>query len=150
MKKRYMFPIATVITLGLILITLGAAASFGHSVVGAWYFQAPAPFTPHLATFHDDGTLVVMFPDAAEASRSASTGAGAWKRVANSTYQGRFYEINANRDTNTFQSNLIVTFRITVRGNSFTGIASASYYDLGGNLLEGPFGGPLTGTRIEA
>lgn len=154
MRRRWgrwfiLTPILSTILFGGVLVTLGASASAGRSVVGAWYFQAPAPFMPHLATFHEDGNLVVMFPDAAEASRSASTGAGQWKRVGHSTFIGKFYEINANRDTNTFQSNLIVTFRITVSATSFTGTATANYYDLGGNLLEGPFAGPLTGARIE-
>lgn len=139
-----------VITIIMTILASNAQAHAGRNLVGAWYFQAPAPFAPHLATFHDDGTVVVMFPDAAEAGRSASTGAGAWKRVHNNVYRGTFYEINASRDTNTFQSDLIVEFQITVIGNKFTGTATASYFDADGNLLEGPYEGPLTGTRIEA
>lgn len=127
-----------------------AGAHSQRGLVGAWYFQAPAPFAPHLATFHEDGNLVVMFPDAAEADRSASTGAGAWKKVSGNRFKGTFYEINATRATNQFESNLIVTFTVTVNGNTFTGTAVARYLDAAGNLLEGPFEGPLTGFRIEA
>jgi hypothetical protein len=127
-----------------------ADAHPGRSLVGAWYFQAPAPFAPHLATFHDDGTMEVMFPDAAEADRSASMGAGAWKRLSGNKFKGTFYEINATRATNQFESNLVVTFDVQVTGNTFTGTAVARYLDAAGNLLDGPFDGPLTGTRIEA
>lgn len=127
-----------------------AQAHLERSLVGAWYFQAPAPFAPHLATFHEDGTMVVMFPDAAEADRSASMGAGAWKRIHANRFKGTFYEINATRATNKFESNLVVTFEVTVNGNTFTGTAVARYLDAVGNLLDGPFEGPLTGTRIEA
>ena len=88
--------------------------------------------------------------DAAEADRSASMGAGAWKRVSGNTFRGTFYEINATRATNQFESNLVVTFTVNVTGDTFTGTASARYLDADGNLLEGPFDGPLTGTRIEA
>lgn len=137
-------------TIAAIGMSMTANAHSGRSLVGAWYFQAPAPFAPHLATFHEDGTMVVMFPDAAEAARSASTGAGAWKRVSGNRFKGTFYEINATRATNQFESNLVVTFTVTVNGDTFTGTAVASYLDAAGNLLEGPFEGPLTGFRIEA
>lgn len=142
--------LVTFLAVGALGLSVSADAHTGRSLVGAWYFQAPAPFAPHLATFHEDGNLVVMFPDAAEAARSASTGAGAWKRVSGNKFKGTFYEINATRATNQFESNLIVTFTVTVNGDTFTGTAVARYLDAAGNLLEGPFEGPLTGFRIEA
>jgi len=152
--KKFIFPTLYGILAAVVIWTTASVATAeahpGHNLVGAWYFQAPAPFAPHLATFHSDGTMEVMFPDAAEADRSASMGAGAWKRVSGNTFRGTFYEINATRATNQFESNLVVTFTVQVTGDTFTGTASARYLDADGNLLEGPFDGPLTGTRIEA
>ena len=155
MKRHWPYLAVSAAVVSLVAVAaLGLAANAdahaGRSLVGAWYFQAPAPFAPHLATFHEDGNMVVMFPDAAEAVRSASTGAGAWKRISGNRFKGTFYEINATRATNKFESNLIVTFTVTVNGDAFTGVAVARYVDAEGNLLDGPFEGPLTGFRIEA
>lgn len=142
--------LATVFALVYACAPSNASASGNRNdIVGAWYFDAPAPFAPHLAAFHDDNTLEVMFPDAAEAARSASMGVGAWSKVNRNTYKGKFYEINATRATNQFESNLIVVFTITVDRNSFTGTATATYHSADGTLLEGPYTGPLTGWRIE-
>lgn len=132
------------------IIVKQATASSGKSTVqGAWYVDTVgAPFTPHLFAFHSDGILHVTFPDAAEANNSAGMGIGVWERVSKNKYRGKFIENNADKTTNKFTTNLIVTFTIEVSGNTLIGPASASYFDGDGVLTQGPFPATLNGQRI--
>lgn len=124
--------------------------SLGNSIVGAWYVDTVgAPFVPHGITFHIDGTLDLTNPDAAEATNSSSAGMGAWTLASTRNgVRGRFFEVNADKTTNLFTSILVVTFKVTVSGDTFSGPASASYFDGDRNLIAGPFPATLKGQRF--
>lgn len=125
------------------------AATGKASIVGAWYVDTVgAPFEPHGITFHADGTLDLTNPDAAEATNSSSAGMGAWQQTPKGSARGRFFEVNADKTTNQFTSILVVTFEFTVSGDTFTGPASASYFDGNRNLIAGPFPATLRGQRF--
>jgi hypothetical protein len=119
-------------------------------ITGAWYVDTVgAPFVPHGITFHDDGTLDLTNPDAAEATNSSSAGMGSWTWIPLiNGARGRFFEVNADKTTNMFTSILIVTFEFRVTGNTFTGPATARYYDGNQNLIAGPFPATLKGQRF--
>lgn len=126
-----------------------SSANVSSEIVGAWYVDTVgAPFVPHGIIFHADRTLVLTNPDAAEAQNSSSSGYGAW-RQSRRTVTGRFFEVNADKTTNQFTTLLVVTFTVTVHGDTFTGPASASYYDGEQNLVAGPFPATLEGQRFE-
>jgi hypothetical protein len=132
------------------LIVTSPANATSPSIVGAWYVDAVgAPFAPHAMLFHDDGTVEITNPDAAEATNSSSDGMGAWIRK-HQTISGQFLEVNADKTTHHFTTNLIVTFTLTVDGDSFSGPANATYYDGAGNVVAGPFPATLKGQRITA
>jgi hypothetical protein len=119
------------------------------SIRGAWYFDAiGARFLPHSAAFHKDGILHVTFPDAAEADRSAGMGIGIWERVSSNEYRLKFIENNAVRATNLPETTLVVEGTVSVNGDKFEGPATATYYDMQGNLTEGPYPAILKGQRI--
>lgn len=119
-------------------------------ISGAWYVDTVgAPFVPHGMTFHDDGTLDLTNPDAAEATNSSSAGMGSWTWIPLiNGARGRFFEVNADKVTNQFTSILIVTFEFRVSGDVFTGPATARYYDGNKNLIDGPFPATLRGQRF--
>jgi len=120
-------------------------------VIGVWFVNAVgAPFQPHMATFHHDGTMLIDNPEAGDPHTSDSAGMGPWQIVNGNINQvsGKFEEINADRTTNAFVSTLIVTFTITISGNTFTGPANATYYNPDGTLQQGPFPATLNGTRL--
>jgi len=146
------------IFVGLVAVAVGANVMAANAsrqappaarVEGAWYVDTlGAPFTPHLFAFHPDGILHITFPDAAERTNSAGMGIGVWERQG-SQVRGKFLENNADKATNLFTSNLIVTFMLTlVSADQFLGQASASYYDARGRLMQGPFPATLKGQRI--
>jgi len=122
-------------------------------ITGAWYVDTcGAPFAPHGITFHDDGSLDLTNPDAAEATNSSSAGMGSWNWIllqggGRGAY-GRFFEVNADKNTNQFTSLLIVTFEFRVTGDTFVGPATARYYDGNRNLIAGPFPATLRGQRF--
>ena len=77
-------------------------AQEGASIVGAWRVDAEgAPFVPHMALFHADGTLLIHNPDAGNPQTSDSLGVGAWKVDGEhpQTISGVFEEIMADRET---------------------------------------------------
>ena len=136
------------IPLGLLAANQAQAAN-GKSIVGAWYVDTVgAPFEPRGIVFHADGTLVLTTPDAAEAANSSSAGMGSWVVTRNDNARGRFFEVNADKTANQFTSILVVTFEFTVSGDTFTGPASASYYDGDRHLVAGPFPATLRGQRF--
>ena len=145
-----------IVTGGLIVLLTNhptkARAAHPLSVVGVWFVNADgAPFQPHLATFHTDGTMLIDNPEAGDSNTSDSAGMGPWQIDPNSSgnvIDGKFEEINADRTTNAFVSTLIVTFTITVTGDTFTGPAQATYYNPDGTLQQGPYPATLNGTRI--
>ena len=150
-----------IITVGFIALLSNhagnASANAGggnpNSVVGVWFVNAVgAPFQPHLATFHSDGTMLIDNPEAGDSHTSDSAGMGPWQIDQNgngNVIDGKFEEINADRTTNEFVSTLIVTYTITVNGNTFTGPAEATYYNPDGTVQAGPYPATLNGTRIQ-
>ena len=157
-----MLRVACVLALALIVVVgymtlssnhlIKARATNPNSVVGVWYVNAVgAPFQPHLATFHSDGTMLIDNPEAGDTHTSDSAGMGPWQIDPNgngSIIDGKFEEINADRTTGAFVSTLIVTYTITVTGNTFTGPAQATYYNPDGSFQQGPYPATLNGTRI--
>ena len=127
-----------------------ARADDTNSVVGVWFVNAVgAPFQPHMVTFHSDGTMEIDNPEAGDPHTSDSVGMGPWQlNHSDGTVVGKFEEVNADRDTHQFVSTLIVTFTITVSGNTFTGPAEATYYNPDGTLQAGPFPATLNGTLL--
>lgn len=136
-----------VVVAATLAVTTVASAN-ARTIVGAWYVDAVgAPFAPHAMLFHDDGTVEITNPDAAEATNSSSDGMGAWIERHHQIV-GQFLEVNADKATNKFTTNLIVTFTLTVDGDSFSGPANATYYDGNGQAVAGPFPATLKGQRI--
>jgi len=134
---------------GMGLVSSPPAEAANGNIVGAWYVDTVgAPFEPHGMVFHNDGTLVLTNPDAAEATNSSSAGMGVWAFGAKATARGRFFEVNADKSANEFTTILVVTFEFTVTGDTFSGPASASYFDGDRHLVAGPFPATLKGQRF--
>jgi len=166
-KMRHMLRVVSLLALALIVIVgfvallsnypgkARAQAKDRNSPVGVWFVDAVgATFQPHIATFHSDGTMLIDNPESGDSHTSDSAGMGPWKiqeEQGNNgdTVVGKFEEINADRTTNQFVSTLIVTFTITVTGDTFTGPAQATYYNPDGTTQAGPFPATLNGTRIQ-
>ena len=112
----------------------------GASIVGAWRVDAEgAPFVPHVALFHADGTLLIHNPDAGNPQTSDSLGVGAWKVAGEhpTTIRGVFEEIMADRETHQCAHRLRVTFLLTLDGaNAFCGPAEATSYAPDGTKLQ--------------
>ncbi len=120
-----------------------------QGIVGVWFVNAVgAPFEPHLFTYHADGTMLSANPDAGDSHTSDSDGMGPWEFQGDNVVAGAFEEINADRDTHKFVSRLRVEYKITLSDDTFTGPATANYYNPDGSLQQGPFPATLNGTRI--
>lgn len=160
--KRHLFTIASlIIIIGAVVVfsttnlygmkSAHADSQGNGNVVGAWFVNAVgAPFQPHVATFHSDQTMEIDNPEAGDTHTSDSMGMGPWSVNPNNNnvISGKFVEVNADRTTNQYVSKLIVTYTITVTGNTFTGPAQATYYNPDGTLQAGPFPATLNGTKI--
>jgi hypothetical protein len=121
----------------------------GFGIVGVWFVNAVgAPFQPHLFTFHLDRTLMTCNPDAGDPHTSDSDGMGPWAPRDNGTIIGAFEEINADRTTHQYVSLLRVEFSITLSGDTFTGPATANYYNPDGSFQQGPYPATLNGRRV--
>ena len=131
---------------------IAKAHADGQNIVGAWTVDAVgAPFQPHVMEFNSDQTLAIDNPEAGDPHTSDSVGMGPWsvsQNGNNNVVKGKFVEINADRTTNQYVSKLVVTFTVTVNGNTFTGPAEATYYNPDGSLQAGPFPATLNGTKI--
>jgi hypothetical protein len=126
-----------------------ATADESKKIVGSWYVDAiGAPFVPHVMQFYTENSFIIHNPDAGNASTSDSLGVGPWEKVDSDTIKGKFVEATADRTTHQFVNNLVVTFEVTVDGDTFTGPAEARYYDADWNLLEGPYPATLEGKRV--
>jgi len=135
-----------------LLLTVGligsAAASKTDGIVGTWVVKAPdAPFQYHMFVFNSDGTMQQANPDAGDENTSDSDGKGIWIRKGGKVI-GKFVEITADRATHKFASRGEISYEIDVAGDSFTGTASAKFYDENDKLLRGPFPTPLAGKRV--
>src|SRR6266516_2919453 len=158
LRVVWLLALALIVTVGLIAFLSNHSSKAGaanpNSPVGVWFVNAVgAPFQPHLATFHSDGTMLIDNPESGDPHTSDSAGMGPWQTQqddkGNTVIVGKFEEINADRTTNQFVSTLIVTFTITVTGNTFTGPAEATYFNPDGTTQAGPFPATLNGTRIQ-
>lgn len=120
----------------------------GDAIVGTWVVKAPdAPFTHHMFVFNGDGNMQQANPDAGNPDNSDSDGKGIWVRDGD-VIKGKFVEVTADRKTAKFVSRGEISFEINVNGDSFTGEASANFYDDDDQLLRGPFPTPLVGKRV--
>lgn len=154
MKAKLWTAAVTVAVLSAVIATVAAgsgpaqATDHDRGIVGSWYVDTVgAPFAPHAMIFSSDGTVQITNPDAAEKSNSSSAGYGAWKAVRGG-YVGQFLEVNADKTTNQFTTNLMVRFRIMLHGDRFDGPADATYYNADGKAVDGPFPATLKGQRI--
>lgn len=123
------------------------------SIVGAWRVDAEgAPFVPHVALFHSDGTLLIHNPDAGNPHTSDSLGVGAWKVDGEHapTIIGAFEEVLVDRATHQYVGRLRVAFRLSLEdADAFTGPAEATYYAPDGTQLQDQaHQATLTGRRI--
>ena len=119
-------------------------------VVGVWEVSVGnAPFGPHLFTFHSDHTFLSSNPDAGDPHTSDSDGEGVWEGW--NTVKGIFKEYDATRPpaTGNFAGVLTVTYTIKVKGDSFTGKASATLTDPAGDVVPGfPMPATFTAYRL--
>ncbi|HTH72570.1 MAG TPA: hypothetical protein VL737_04390 [Candidatus Pristimantibacillus sp.] len=140
MKKVLLVPVLLVtLTLGWALAAArGASAvddSSDNAIVGVWEVAADAPYSPHLFTFHADGTMTSTNPTNVQERQAAphggtndSLGMGAWKtEVENGTkyFVGSFEELNAFADNHQPTDTLKVSFKVqlTNNGQGFDGPA---------------------------
>ncbi|WP_433760292.1 hypothetical protein [Nocardia sp. CA-135398] len=119
------------------------------SIVGVWEVRADgAPFAYHVMTFHPDGTMAQSNPDRGNRVSSDSNGMGNW-RADGATVSGAFLEFTVDRANPESVYRGIVRFELTVRGDEFSGSASAMFYDLDGTPRRGPLTAELTGRRFD-
>ncbi len=117
-------------------------------IVGAWVVKIPdAPFPLHMFVFHSDGTVEQSNPDAGDPTTSDSNLMGAW-RVDGDGYKGKVVEITADRTTRQFAARGEISFALQVRGNTFDGKASATFFDASGHQVRGPVQVKLEGERV--
>ena len=96
------------------------------AVVGAWVVKIPdAPFPLHMFVFHSDGTVVQSNPDAGDPNTSDS-----------------------NRTTRQFATRSEISFELTVSGNTFIGMASATSFDATGRQIREPVHVKMEGERV--
>ncbi|HLV99107.1 MAG TPA: hypothetical protein VKT82_10570 [Ktedonobacterales bacterium] len=124
------------------------------SIIGSWLVQAKgAPFAQHVMVFSSDHTFLIDNPEAGDTHTSDSLGAGAWKLDPQHADRvlGVFEEINADRSTGHYTSQLTVTFQLFMQGaNAFSGPAEATYYNPDGTKQnDQPYPATLTGVRIQ-
>ncbi|WP_433192840.1 hypothetical protein ACQP1G_29620 [Nocardia sp. CA-107356] len=118
------------------------------SIVGVWEVVADgAPFGYHVMTFHADGTMLQSNPDHGNRATSDSNGMGTW-RSDGAKVSGAFLEFTVDRTDSGLVQRGIVRFDLTVRGDEFTGSASATFYDLSGTPRRGPLTASLGGRRF--
>jgi hypothetical protein len=97
--------------------------------------------------FHSEGTMEQSNPDAGDPNTSDSNGMGVWMSDGDKI-KGKFVEVTADRSTHQFVSRGEISFLIKVNGNSFSGTASAIFYDGKGRALRGPFAATMEGQRV--
>jgi len=118
------------------------------SIVGTWLVKSPeAPFPYHMFVFHSDGTMLQSNPDAGDPNTSDSNGMGVWIADAGGI-KGKFVEVTADRSTRQFVSRGEISFSIKVNGQTFSGAASAVFFDAEGRQLKAPLAATLEGQRV--
>lgn len=157
--KNSQLVIGFIITLGVIITLIVMMfsknityAQADEKIAGVWFVNAVgAPFQPHIATFHSDKTMEIHNPEAGDPHTSDSMGMGLWKTIKNKGDQvviGKFVELNADRITNKYVNKLVVTYKITINDNTFTGPAQATYYKPDETIQSGPFAVTLNGKKM--
>lgn len=118
------------------------------AIVGAWVVKIPdAPFPLHMFVFHSDGTVVQSNPDAGDPNTSDSNLMGAW-RADGAVYRGKLVEITADRTTRQFATRSEISFELTVSGNTFGGMASATIFDPTGRQIREAVHVKMEGERV--
>lgn len=125
-----------------------AQADNSDPITGVWFVRAAeAPFTHHVFMFNRDGTMHQANPDAGTVGQSASDGMGIWTREDGRVI-GKFIEVVADRSSTRYVSRGEISYEITVEGDTFTGTASAVFYNIDNLPLGEPMPTPLEGTRV--
>jgi hypothetical protein len=127
---------------------LSADKTSSDSIVGTWFVKIPeAPFPYHMFVFHSDGTMQQANPDSGDPNTSDSNGMGVWVQDGD-RIKGKFVEITADRATRQFASRGEISFSIKRNGNTFSGSASALFFDAQARRLKGPISATLDGERV--
>ncbi|MFI6314964.1 hypothetical protein ACIBEK_33060 [Nocardia fusca] len=122
----------------------------GAGITGVWEVVAEgAPFEYHVMTFHADGTMLQSNPDSGNRKSSDSNGMGTW-RADGPRVRGAFVEFTVDRKDPESVGRGIVRFDVEVAGDTFTGSASATFYDLSGVARGAPAPARLRGRRFDA
>ena len=122
--------------------------SHSPAIVGAWIVRAPeAPFPLHMFVFHSDGTVQQSNPDAGDPSTSDSNLMGVWLPDGDG-FRGKVVEITADRTTHQYVGRDEISFALKVSGNTFSGTASAQFYDAKGQQIGRPRQARLEGERV--
>ena len=117
-------------------------------IVGAWIVKIPdAPFPLHMFAFHADGTVEQSNPDAGDPNTSDSNLMGAW-RADGDSYRGKLVEITADRISRRFATRGEISFALKVSGNTFEGMASATFFEASGRPVRGPVQVKMQGERV--
>jgi hypothetical protein len=117
-------------------------------IVGAWLVKIPeAPFPQHMFVFHSDGTVEQSNPDAGDPNTSDSDLMGAWQTDGDG-YRGKVVEITADRNTHLLASRGEISFAVKVSGSTFSGTASATFFDPSGRQVKGPIQVTMAGERV--
>jgi hypothetical protein len=117
-------------------------------VVGAWVVKIPdAPFPLHMFVFHSDGTVEQSNPDAGDPNTSDSNLMGAW-RADGAGYRGKLVEVTADRASRQFAARGEISFTLEVSGNSFEGMANATFFDPSEHRIRGPVQVSMHGERV--
>ncbi len=141
-------------TIGIVALCLsgcqeahnGQGAS--SEVVGAWIVKIPgAPFPLHMFVFHSDGTVEQSNPDAGDPNSSDSNLMGAW-RADGEVYRGKVVEVTADRISRQFAARGEISFALKVSGDTFGGMANASFFDASGHRIRGPVQVKMEGERV--
>ena len=133
---------------GCVGMTAAAPEQSRVSIVGAWVVKYDkAPFPWHMQVFNADGTMQQANPDAGNAGSSDSDGKGIWTAKAGRV-RGKWVEIRADRATHAYIGRGEISFDVAVSGNTFAGMAQASFFDPAGSLTDGPIDTPVSGERV--
>lgn len=135
---------------GIVVLCLAGCPETQKSpdVVGAWIVKiSDAPFPLHMFVFHSDGTVEQSNPDAGDPNTSDSNLMGAW-RAEGDSYRGKVVEITADRTSRQFASRGEISFTLKVSGDTFGGMASATFFDAGGRRVKGPVQVRMHGERV--
>lgn len=133
---------------GLIIVSFFLTCCSKSPIVGTWFVKASnAPFPYHLFIFHSDGTVQQSNPDAGDPNTSDSNLMGVWQKVGRKI-EGNMIELTADRTTRQFVSRGVIFFSVEVEKDVFKGRAIATFYDINGRILKGPFKISLEGEKI--